>query len=239
MKVLDFGLAKLSESAGSAQQAAGSVSMSPTQSMQATMAGIILGTAAYMSPEQARSGSVDRRADLVGAWGGALRDAHGTRGCSMGPRCRITLAQVLMTDPDWARFLRKRLRRSAGCFGVALEKDRKRRLDSAAAARLEMDEALAPASGDARVVSGAGVGVLPTGWRRALPWALLEAHSRWLAIVVAIWAPWRVVPSPAPVQVSAELGADTSLVTDQGAAAVLSPDGGLFGLRRAEERGQQ
>jgi eukaryotic-like serine/threonine-protein kinase len=233
VKVLDFGLAKLagpSEGGPHAGVGAGFSrpdTISPTLSMQATMAGIILGTAAYMSPEQARGGSVDRRADLW-ALGVVLYEMlTGTR-LFDGATVSDTLAQVLMKEPDWSALpartpapIRRLLRR-------CLEKDRKRRLDSAAAARLEIDETLPPASGDARVVSGASVGALPTGWRRALPWAVAAAALGVASVAIALWAPWRTVPSRAAVRVSADLGADTTLVTDQGAAAVLSPDGRLL-----------
>jgi hypothetical protein len=59
-------------------------------------------------------------------------------------------------------------------------------------------------------------------WVLALPFALAGALGAWQ--VLAVWASWRKVPSSPTVRVSAELGADTTLVTDQGAAAILSPD---------------
>ena len=110
--------------------------------------------------------TVDKRADLW-AFGVVLYEMlTGTRPFE-GATISDTLASVLKTDPNWNALpaetpaaIRRLLRR-------CLEKDRKRRLDSAADARLEIDDALAPPSGDAHVVSG--VDAKPPGWRRALP----------------------------------------------------------------------
>ena len=142
VKVLDFGLAKAMDPAGASSANAKD---SPTISIHATQAGVILGTAAYMSPEQARGATVDKRADLW-AFGVVLCEmVTGTRPFD-GATVSDTLASVLKTEPSWAALptdtpapIRRLLRR-------CLEKDRKRRLDSAAGARLEIDDALtAPA----------------------------------------------------------------------------------------------
>jgi eukaryotic-like serine/threonine-protein kinase len=138
VKVLDFGLARALEP----PTALPNMSQSPTITTPAmTQTGMILGTAAYMSPEQARGSTVDRRAD-VWAFGVVLWEMlTGTR-LFEGATVSDTLASVLKTEPDWKALpqttpssIRRLLRR-------CLEKDRKRRLDSAAAARLEIDEAL-------------------------------------------------------------------------------------------------
>ena len=148
VKVLDFGLAKaLDPTSGAAEDAM----TSPGPAVRATEAGVILGTAAYMSPEQARGRQVDRRADLW-AFGAVLYEMLSGRPAFPGETMSDLLAAVLTTDPDWTTLpdetpapIRKLLRR-------CLEKDRKRRLDSAADARLEIDDVLAAPPGEASVV---------------------------------------------------------------------------------------
>ena len=96
VKVLDFGLAKaLDPTAASSADA----TMSPTLSVHATRAGIILGTAAYMSPEQARGATVDRRADIW-AFGAVLFEMLTGRRAFEGETLSDTLASVLKTEPD-------------------------------------------------------------------------------------------------------------------------------------------
>ena len=96
VKVLDFGLAKAF--AGDGTDA--SVSNSPTLSMAATQQGVILGTAAYMSPEQARGQEVDKRADIW-AFGVVLFEMLTGRGTFDGGTVSDVLAGVLRADPDW------------------------------------------------------------------------------------------------------------------------------------------
>src|SRR5437016_724719 len=147
VKVLDFGLAKMMEPASAMS---GNAMTSPTLSIHATQAGIILGTAAYMSPEQAAGKPVDKRSDLW-AFGVVLMEMLTGRPVFTGETVSHVLAAVLRAEPDWSALpantpapIRRLLRR-------CLDKDRRRRLDSAADARLEIDEALAPI-GDASAV---------------------------------------------------------------------------------------
>src|SRR5262249_36413263 len=99
VKLLDFGLAKaFSEPAATAS---GSVENSPTLTMGATVAGVILGTAAYMSPEQAKGKSVDRRADIW-SWGVVLYELLTGERMFKGEDAADTLAQVLAKQPDLA-----------------------------------------------------------------------------------------------------------------------------------------
>ena len=220
VKVLDFGLAKaVDPAAGSSATAMNS----PTLSIHATQAGIILGTAAYMSPEQASGKAVDKRTDLW-AFGVVLLEMMTGRRVFDGETVSHVLAAVLTKDPDWATVppntppsIRKLLRR-------CLEKDRKRRLDSAADARLEIDDVLTtPSAADAGAAPPA-----PTprsAWSHALPWMVTSLFGVALAAALLIWAPWRATPVSSPRKLLAGIGADASLRTEMGAAAILSLDG--------------
>lgn len=137
VKVLDFGLAKAYEQDPSNT----ALSHSPTLSMAATNAGMILGTAAYMSPEQAVGKPLDKRSDLW-SFGVVLLEMLTGRQMFHGETVSHLLASVLKDAPDWTTLptntpagIRRLLRR-------CLEKDRKRRLADAADARLEIEDAL-------------------------------------------------------------------------------------------------
>jgi eukaryotic-like serine/threonine-protein kinase len=118
VKVLDFGLAKV----GGVPAAAKSED-SPTISMAATQAGVILGTAAYMSPEQARGKPVDKRAD-VWAFGVVLHEMLTGRRLFQGEDATDTLASVIKAEPTWDGIPANVQRLLGGC----LEKDPRRRL---------------------------------------------------------------------------------------------------------------
>jgi hypothetical protein len=98
IKVLDFGLAKAFAEEGAEGDAA--TSMSPTITRDATRVGVILGTAAYMSPEQAKGKQIDRRAD-VWAFGAVLYEMLTGRRAFEGEDVSETLAYVLTKEPDW------------------------------------------------------------------------------------------------------------------------------------------
>jgi eukaryotic-like serine/threonine-protein kinase len=138
VKVLDFGLAKALEHAPDS----GDASQSPTITSPAmTRAGVILGTAAYMSPEQAKGRAADKRSD-VWAFGCVLYEMLTGKRAYEGEGVGDTLGLILTHEPDWAKLpanipssIRTLLRR-------CLERDRKRRLADIADARLETDDAL-------------------------------------------------------------------------------------------------
>jgi Tol biopolymer transport system component len=137
VKLLDFGLAKIFESEASGSSP--SISYSPTLTARGTAAGVILGTAAYMSPEQARGKSVDKRTD-VWAFGCVLFEMLAGKRAFEGETVSDTLAAVLMKDPDWGALpeqtpaaVRKILRR-------CLQRDARLRLRDIGDARLELDE---------------------------------------------------------------------------------------------------
>jgi serine/threonine-protein kinase len=196
VKVLDFGLAKAMDPHASSSAAA-ALADSPTITNAAAMtaAGIILGTAAYMSPEQARGKVVDKRTDLW-AFGCLLYEMLTGLRPFGGDDVTDTIAAVVRADPDWSRLpadtpaaIRRLLRR-------CLEKERVRRLADAADARLELDEALHPTAGDAYAdpVGQPASRAVHTGWQRALPWVSTGVLAAVLAVAFVLWALWRVVP---------------------------------------------
>jgi len=100
VKVLDFGLAKAFENDAGTNSASGEMSHSPTMSRHATEAGMIMGTAAYMSPEQARGKKVDKRADIW-SFGVVLFEMLTGERLFAGETVSDVLAAVLTRDPDW------------------------------------------------------------------------------------------------------------------------------------------
>ena len=138
VKVLDFGLAKAVD-----PPPASSATMSPTLTIHATQAGMLLGTAAYMAPEQARGKIVDARADIW-AFGVVLFEMLGGRRPFDGNEISDTLASILKSEPAWHLLpgdtpapIHRLLRRS-------LQKDRHQRLQHIGDARLDIEEALRP-----------------------------------------------------------------------------------------------
>jgi eukaryotic-like serine/threonine-protein kinase len=184
VKVLDFGLAKVLEADSSTADA----SISPTLTLSATRAGVILGTAAYMSPEQARGVAADKRCDIW-AFAIVLYEMLTSRRAFDEETVSDTLAAVLKTNPDWSVLpagtplpIRRLLRR-------CLDRDRKRRLQDIGDARLEIDDALAGVDESARP-GAQGVQHLA---RSILPWALAC-----VAIAIAVAALWSGAHKPPP-----------------------------------------
>ena len=228
VKVLDFGLAKaLAEPASEAE-----MENSPTASILPTHEGVILGTAAYMSPEQAKGKIVDKRADIW-AFGVVLFEMLTGKRLYTGENASETLASVIKDDPDWNLIptdtplkIRELLRR-------CLQKDSRKRLRDVGDARIEIEEALADPSGTLALPAGS-VAAQPT-WRRALPWAI--AGLLGFVAVVALWAPWRTKETP--MRVSVNFPSGQSLWTVQGAAAVISPDGTRLAFVTTDDQGQR
>ena len=163
VKVLDFGLAKAY--AGGPEDI--NLSNSPTLSDAATQQGVILGTAAYMSPEQARGKSVDKRAD-VWAFGVVLFEMLIGRQVFTGETVSDTLASVLAKEPEWQSLPPNLHPRIRLMLERCLEKDPKNRYSGINDARVDIDKALTDPSG---VYAKATTIVKPiTGIRRILPW---------------------------------------------------------------------
>ena len=142
VKVLDFGLAKLAE-AGGAGQAGGAgvdaLSLSPTITSPALMTGVgvLLGTAAYMAPEQARGKAVDKRADIW-AFGCVLFEMLTGRRPFAGDDVTDTIASIVKTDPDWTKLPSTTPWHVRQLLGRCLEKDSHERLRDIGDARLDI-----------------------------------------------------------------------------------------------------
>ncbi len=145
VKVLDFGLARAyagEAAGGSAAGGSGDVSESPTRVRTGTLAGVILGTAAYMSPEQARGKRVDKRADIW-AFGVVLYEMLTGARLFGGETVSDVLAAVLRADPDWSLLPPGLPAPVADLLRRCLERDPRRRLHDVADARIVLEDALA------------------------------------------------------------------------------------------------
>ena len=210
VKVLDFGLAKAATGHGSSLD----LSQSPTVSAGGTREGIIIGTAAYMSPDQARGKPVDKRTDIW-AFGCVLYEMLTGRVPFPGKTISDTVAAVLGQEPDWHALPAATPAAIRRLLGRCLQKDLKIRLRDIADARLEIDEtgseSLSP-----------GPALAPLRLTERLAWL---ATVGVLALVVAAMATWAVRPAPPPPEVHLEI--NTPPVSDPEALSSLaiSPDG--------------
>jgi len=168
VKVLDFGLAKAYEGEAASGPVA-QLSQSPTLAHTGTAAGIILGTAAYMSPEQARGKRVDKRAD-VWAFGVVLWEMLSGQRLFAGETVSDVLAGVLKTDPDWGALPADTPEPVRGLLRRCLERDPLERLRDIGEARVLLSGRLEPAAADELA---SGPARRPAPWLVALPWVLL------------------------------------------------------------------
>jgi len=189
VKVLDFGLAKALE----AMPAAGSATMSPTITTPAmTRVGMILGTAAYMAPEQARGRTIDKRADIW-AFGCVLYEMLTGRHAFDGDDVSTMLAAVLKSDPDWQLLpadtpagLRRLLVR-------CLNKDPKDRLQAMGDARIEIRDLV---TGTPEPSTTTPTMAASSVWRRAMPLAAVALISVALTGAIVWFAGRSTVAQP-------------------------------------------
>ena len=146
VKVLDFGLAKAIDPAASdAPAASPDMANSPTITSPATQAGVILGTAAYMSPEQAKGRVVDRRTD-VWAFGAVIYEMLTGRRAFGGEDVSDTLARILMKEPDWTALPATVPPAMTTVLRRCLQKDPRQRLRDAGDVALALEDAFHTAS---------------------------------------------------------------------------------------------
>jgi Tol biopolymer transport system component len=220
VKVLDFGLAKAMEPT---QGVSPSHSMSPTiTSPVMTQAGVILGTAAYMSPEQARGQAIDKRTDIW-AFGCVLYEMLTGRRPFAGETVSDLIAAIFEREPDW-ELLPDGVPPSVGTLlKRCLDRNVKRRLRDIGDARLEIDDAISKrlsAAADSGTVSKTLDVSAPDGRRREQVAWLAAAVSFVAAIVTAALLWWRAVPEPPPLRL--EIATPQTVAP---ASFALSPDG--------------
>jgi serine/threonine-protein kinase len=220
VKVLDFGLAKAlaPASAGSAH-----VSQSPTITSPALMTGVgmLLGTAAYMSPEQARAKPVDKRADIW-AFGCVLYEMLAGRRAFDGEDVAAVLARVIEREPDWSALPASLPPRVQELLRLCLEKSSKRRRQAAGDVRIDLEQALIePAAAPAIA------GRVPSAERARRAWLLTAAVSALAALVsgAGVWLFMRPTP-PAIIRTTLTASGAGELLpntTDRNIA--VTPDG--------------
>jgi Tol biopolymer transport system component len=220
VKVLDFGLAKAYGGEAGATSAP-DLSQSPTLAQTGTRAGVILGTAAYMAPEQARGHVVDKRAD-VWAFGALLHEMLTGKRLFAAPTVSDTLAEVLKSEPDWSSLPARLPESVKRLLRRCLERDPKQRLRDIGEARIALGEALR-GDGDERPRES----VTPGASRRGALW---WAGSLLLTAGVVGWSAWELKPGPPePPLRRFELPVAPSLsgvtFVDAFNGPVLSPDG--------------
>jgi Tol biopolymer transport system component len=213
VKVLDFGLAKAFAGDTSTED----MSNSPTLSQAATMQGVILGTAAYMSPEQARGKSVDKRTDIW-AFGCVLYELLTGKQAFHGEDITEILAAIVLKEPAFDSLPANISPSIRVLLQRCLRKDRRQRTPDAAILRIEIEDALA-APKDVRATQGAAVSA------SKLPWAVAAALAI-IAVATSLgwWRATRPVERPL-VRLDVDLGPDVSLDSPRGADTILSPDG--------------
>jgi serine/threonine protein kinase len=219
VKVLDFGLAKAFDPAPSSSLG---LTQSPTLSLQATYSGLILGTAAYMGPEQAAARPVDKRADIW-SFGVVLWEMLTGKPLFSGETISHTLADILRAEIDLAQLpggtpiaIRELLRR-------CLDRDVKRRLRDIGEARIAIERAIAePDPRGPALLSDKSK--LEFGWRRALP--LVSTALVVAAITSAGWSYIRPsLPSPIVTRFSFALPTDQTFSGGGRSVVAISPDG--------------
>jgi serine/threonine-protein kinase len=195
VKVLDFGLAKALASERT-EGSAGEPSQSPTMSARATAAGVILGTAAYMSPEQARGMPVDKRADIW-AFGVVVFEMLTGQRLFTGEDVSDTLASILKEEPDWTLLPLNTPRKLSDLLHRCLRKDARNRLRDIGDARIEIEDALSGAPEGVSVVPAAAKP--ESRWRQAIPWILVGLM---VAVALGLYSQRRPAEAPQLVRTS-------------------------------------
>ncbi len=219
-KVLDFGLAKALET----EITPVDIGSSPTMSRMATQAGMILGTAAYMSPEQARGKPADRRADIW-AFGCLLYEMLTGKMAFSGETISDTLAAIIKEQPDYSLLPASTSARVRVLVERCLQKDSRQRLQAIGDARIAIDEVLSGAP-DPTVPPQQKMAAPPAAprWKRLFPWVVIAALSAGLLFTTFL-SSRPSTSSAKPIELSFYLPSGQKLGSDNGTAFAISPDG--------------
>jgi serine/threonine-protein kinase len=218
VKVLDFGLAKALEPV-SASNVDATASPTITSPAMMTGVGVLLGTAAYMSPEQTRGKAVDTRTDIW-AFGCVLYEMLTGKRAFSGDEVSDVLASVLAREPDWT-LLPPGLSPVIGTYlKRCLHKDRKQRIGDAQSLRLALEGAFETGVFQAAQL----LAVTQPGWRRAFPVAAALVVGA-LLVGVTAWSLWPTVAPPAVNRFEFALPADQGFRRVGRPVLALSPDG--------------
>ena len=214
VKVLDFGLAK----GGTGSNSESNLMDSPTLTTPPTGAGVILGTAAYMSPEQARGKAVDRRTDIW-SFGCVLYECLAGKQIFEGETVSDLIAKILEREPEWQALPASVPPRVAALLRRCLTKDAKQRLRDIGDARLELTEALsgAPEPAAAGVPAGRRAGMLATAG------AVVVVAAATFAITFSMMRP----SAPRAMRVSVQ-APDGMQVSEEVPDITISPDGSML-----------
>jgi serine/threonine-protein kinase len=231
VKVLDFGLAKEVFDPVSGTNPA----ESPTITHLTTMPGELLGTAPYMSPEQARARAVDKRSDIW-SFGCVLYECLTGKPMFQGEDITETLATIIKGEPDWDALPEDTPSTIELLLRKCLAKDRRRRLHDIADARIDIEQALGdPGSSIIRLSDRA---LQQTLARAGLRWRWVAAVAAGAALLAAHLT-WFIKPqSSSPVRrLSVDLGAKATLFLQHGHGVRLSPDGTVLATILLPEEG--
>jgi len=226
VKVLDFGLAK----SGPVHESDAGASASPTMTYGATQAGMVLGTAAYMSPEQARGKVVDKRTDIW-AFGCVLFECLTARQAFEGETVSDLIAHILTTEPDWNLLPAATPTRVRELLRRCLEKDSRRRLRDMGDARIELEETLAPRGSSSMAVPASMAAAVDAAAAKPKKRRVgLEIGAAILGALAAVLATRLLDPllgakKAAAPAVRFEIGeSDTMKFIEEGSVVALSPD---------------
>jgi Tol biopolymer transport system component len=195
---------------------------------------VILGTAAYMSPEQARGKTLDRRTDIW-SFGCVLYEMLSGRPLFGGETASDTIAQILEREPDWSKLSPGVPPRVRHLLRRCLEKDPRKRLRDVGEARVELEEAIA--------ALGSKAGAAPAAWesgpvprRRPIAAWAVAALALAAAAFAVLWP--RLFPKPAPLVRLSIAQPEGATLSGDAVMFALSPDGRSMAFAAADTSGQ-